>query len=74
MVLLDTPTELERRIGFARETVTASYRDAHAYLQGWISKWIGVEHAVEGRNNPRTTSYVLTKFYLDRPIEESEGF
>lgn len=47
LVLIDTPTELERQIGHARETVTAAFRDSYAYVQGWVSKWIGIEHAVE---------------------------
>lgn len=47
LVLIDTPTELERQIGHARETVTGAYRDSYAYVQGWVSKWIGIEHAVE---------------------------
>ena len=47
IILLDTPSELEKYIGCARRKVTATYTDAHARVQGVVSKWIGVEHAVE---------------------------
>lgn len=47
LVLVDTPSELERQIGFAREAVTQKYRDSFAFVHGWVSKWIDVEHAVE---------------------------
>jgi len=47
--LLDTPSELEKHIGGVRRKVTAVYTDAHARVQGVVSQWIGVEHAVESR-------------------------
>ena len=47
LVLVDTPSELELRIRQAREAVTAKYADSYAYIQSWVDKWIGVEHAVE---------------------------
>ncbi|KAH9852398.1 apolipo protein O-domain-containing protein [Lenzites betulinus] len=49
VVLLETPSELEKQIGFGRRAVTTTYLDAHARLQGVISRWIGVEQAVESR-------------------------
>ncbi|TDL26918.1 hypothetical protein BD410DRAFT_475685 [Rickenella mellea] len=49
IVLVDTPTELERRIGVARRAVTNTYFQGHSHVQGWVSRWIGVEHAVENR-------------------------
>ncbi|KAJ7292067.1 apolipo protein O-domain-containing protein [Mycena rebaudengoi] len=36
-----------RHIGVARRHATASYRSAHAHVQGVVSRWISVEHAVE---------------------------
>ncbi|KAH8112026.1 apolipo protein O-domain-containing protein [Phellopilus nigrolimitatus] len=49
LVLVDTPSELERRIGSVRESVAHTYADSYAYVQGWVSKWIAIEHAVERR-------------------------
>lgn len=48
IVLQEAPSELERQIGTARSAVTATLDDAHARVQEVVSKWIGVEHAVEG--------------------------
>ena len=47
IVLVDTPSALEKQIGTAREAVTAQYNGAHNYVQGWVTRWIGIEHAVE---------------------------
>ncbi|KAI0945819.1 hypothetical protein AcV7_009956 [Taiwanofungus camphoratus] len=49
IVLVETPSELEKQIGIARRAVTASYLDARAQVQGVVSRWIGVEQAVEKR-------------------------
>ncbi|KAF5390005.1 hypothetical protein D9757_003854 [Collybiopsis confluens] len=49
IVLQEVPSELERQIGAFRRQATSTYRDAHAQVQGVVSKWIGVEHAVEHR-------------------------
>jgi organizing structure protein 2 len=38
---------LEKEIGDVRKQVLGAYSDAHAHVQGWVSKWIGVEHAFE---------------------------
>lgn len=46
-MLQETPSELETQIGVARRAVTGVYSDAYSSVQGVISKWIGVEHAVE---------------------------
>ncbi|KAJ7792756.1 hypothetical protein B0H14DRAFT_3115112 [Mycena olivaceomarginata] len=51
ILLLDTPSALDTHIGTARRTVTGMYRDAHAHVQGVISRWIGVENRVEARLN-----------------------
>ncbi|KLO18740.1 hypothetical protein SCHPADRAFT_993396 [Schizopora paradoxa] len=47
--LLEPPTQLENQIRIAREAVEGTYRDTNTILQGWVSRWIGVEHAVEKR-------------------------
>ncbi|EJD05217.1 uncharacterized protein FOMMEDRAFT_105442 [Fomitiporia mediterranea MF3/22] len=49
LVLIDTPSELERQIRLGRERLTARYADSYAYVQGWVDRWIGVEQAVEQR-------------------------
>ncbi|GBE87293.1 apolipo protein O-domain-containing protein [Sparassis latifolia] len=49
IVLVDTPSKLERQIGNARRAVTTRYLEAHARVQGVVSRWIGVEEAVEKR-------------------------
>ncbi|KAJ2916378.1 hypothetical protein MD484_g4026, partial [Candolleomyces efflorescens] len=49
VLLVEETSPLEQQIGAARRQVQGAYSDAHAYLQGWISKWIGIEHAVEHR-------------------------
>lgn len=49
VLLLETPSELEQRIGVARRAVTATYLDARAQVQGVISRWISVEQSVEHR-------------------------
>jgi organizing structure protein 2 len=51
-VLVDTPSKLEQNIGVARRMVTGTYRDAYAQVQGVVSKWIGVERAVESTSLP----------------------
>ena len=47
IVLQETPSELERQIGVARRAVADVYLGAHQEVQGVVSKWIGVEQAVE---------------------------
>lgn len=47
VVLLETPTALEQNIGVARRKVEDTFADAHAHVQGVVSRWIGVEHAIE---------------------------
>jgi len=49
IVLQETPSELERQISVARRAVTDVYLKAHQEVQGVVSKWIGVEQAVERR-------------------------
>ncbi|KAF9528766.1 apolipo protein O-domain-containing protein [Crepidotus variabilis] len=49
ILLVDSPSELENQIGVARRQAQSVYSDAHAEVQSWVAKWIGVEHAVEYR-------------------------
>ncbi|EIW54815.1 uncharacterized protein TRAVEDRAFT_39308 [Trametes versicolor FP-101664 SS1] len=49
VVLVETPSELEKQIGVSRRAVTTTYLDAHSRVQSVISRWIGVEQAVESR-------------------------
>ena len=46
-MLEETPSELERQIGIARRAVVDVYLKGHKEVQGVVSKWIGVEQAVE---------------------------
>ncbi|KAJ7762650.1 apolipo protein O-domain-containing protein [Mycena metata] len=47
--LLDTPSALEAHIGTVRRATTIKYGEAHAHVQGLVSRWIGVENQVEDR-------------------------
>ena len=47
IVLVESPSELENRISVVRRKVCQTYSEAHAQVQGWISTWVGIEHAVE---------------------------
>ena len=47
LVLVNTPTELERQIGQVRVKVTETYKDSYAYVQSWVDRWIATEHAIE---------------------------
>ncbi|THV07981.1 hypothetical protein K435DRAFT_772306 [Dendrothele bispora CBS 962.96] len=49
VVVQEVPSELENQIGVVRRHVTAAYVNTHTQVQGLVSKWIGVEHAVEHR-------------------------
>ncbi|KAJ7733007.1 apolipo protein O-domain-containing protein [Mycena metata] len=49
ILLLDTPSALEAHIGTVRRATTGKYREAHAHVQGLVSRWIGVENQVEHR-------------------------
>jgi len=49
IVIQETPSELERQVGVARRAVTDVYLKAHREVQDVVSKWIGVEQAVERR-------------------------
>ncbi|KAJ3575205.1 hypothetical protein NP233_g1258 [Leucocoprinus birnbaumii] len=49
IVLVETPSTLETQIGVVRRQVCQTYQDGRDYVQGWVSKWIGIEHAVENR-------------------------
>ena len=47
IVLQDSPSELEQYIGGVRRAATATYVDAYGRVQDVVSKWIGIEQAVE---------------------------
>ncbi|TFK65863.1 hypothetical protein BDN72DRAFT_962195 [Pluteus cervinus] len=49
ILLVEEPSPLEHQIGVARRSTTQAVRDAHSQTQELVSKWIGVEHAVENR-------------------------
>ncbi|EMD32687.1 hypothetical protein CERSUDRAFT_99064 [Gelatoporia subvermispora B] len=49
LILVETPLPFEAEIGVARRAVTATVNDAQARVQGVVSRWIGVEQAVEHR-------------------------
>ncbi|KXN90378.1 Mitochondrial organizing structure protein 2 [Leucoagaricus sp. SymC.cos] len=49
VLLVETPSALENQIGVVRRQARQVYRDGRDYVQGWVSKWVGVEHAVENR-------------------------
>ncbi|KAJ6498234.1 apolipo protein O-domain-containing protein [Mycena vulgaris] len=49
ILLLDTPSALEAHIGTVRRAATGRYQEAHAQVQGLVSRWIGVENRVEHR-------------------------
>ncbi|KAG5650538.1 hypothetical protein H0H81_011881 [Sphagnurus paluster] len=49
ILLVDTPSALEEQIGVARRKFIKAYCDTHSQVQGVISRWIGVEHAIENR-------------------------
>lgn len=49
ILLVAEPSPLEQQIGVARRQIIKTYSDAHTHVQGWVSRWIGVEHAVENR-------------------------
>ncbi|KAL0952954.1 hypothetical protein HGRIS_007164 [Hohenbuehelia grisea] len=49
ILLVETHSPLEQQIGVARQAVTQAYNDAYSQVQGVVSKWIGVEHAIENR-------------------------
>ncbi|OCH89366.1 hypothetical protein OBBRIDRAFT_835851 [Obba rivulosa] len=49
LILVEAPLPLEAEIGVARRAVTQTLNDAHARVQAVVSRWIGVEQAVEHR-------------------------
>ncbi|KAA1467065.1 hypothetical protein DENSPDRAFT_68714 [Dentipellis sp. KUC8613] len=49
IIVVESPTELERQIGIARRAATRVFNDTHSQVQGVIGKWIGIEQAVESR-------------------------
>ncbi|KIJ64200.1 hypothetical protein HYDPIDRAFT_28642 [Hydnomerulius pinastri MD-312] len=49
LVLLDTPSPLELRIGQVRRELCGYYSGAQAQVQGVVDRWIHVEEVVESR-------------------------
>jgi len=49
IVLVDTPSVLETRIGEVRRNATDAYNSGYNQVHGLVSRWIGVEQAVESR-------------------------
>ncbi|KAG6849128.1 hypothetical protein H0H93_011075 [Arthromyces matolae] len=49
ILLVDEPSILEREIGVVRRKATAVFQDTHSRIQELVSRWIGVEHAIENR-------------------------
>ncbi|KAI0065008.1 hypothetical protein BV25DRAFT_1989730 [Artomyces pyxidatus] len=49
VVVVDSPSQLETQIGVARRAATGVFNNVHGQVQGVISKWIGLEQAVEHR-------------------------
>jgi MICOS complex subunit MIC26 len=45
--LVEAPSPLTDQIAVYRRHVQKTYADSHSYVQGWVSKWIEVEQAVE---------------------------
>ncbi|KAG0693327.1 apolipo protein O-domain-containing protein [Suillus ampliporus] len=49
LLLLDTPSALEKQIGTVRREITGYYSGVHSQAQGIIDRWISVEEKVETR-------------------------
>jgi len=49
ILLVESPSILENQITIARRKASQTYAEAHAHIQGWVTSWIGVEHAIEHR-------------------------
>ncbi|KAG2092320.1 uncharacterized protein F5147DRAFT_840663 [Suillus discolor] len=47
LILLDTPSALEKRIGMVRREITGYYTGIHSKTQGIIDRWISVEEKVD---------------------------
>ncbi|PWN45868.1 hypothetical protein IE81DRAFT_128712 [Ceraceosorus guamensis] len=49
VTLIETHTALEGHVGDARRALQSSFSDLKGYVQSGVSRWIGVERAVENR-------------------------
>ncbi|TFK18332.1 hypothetical protein FA15DRAFT_675361 [Coprinopsis marcescibilis] len=49
VLLAESPSPLALHISVYRKHLQNTYAGGHAYVQGWVSKWIGVEQAFENR-------------------------
>ncbi|KAF9231443.1 hypothetical protein BU15DRAFT_82395 [Melanogaster broomeanus] len=63
LVLLDTPSPLELRIGQVRRELCGYYSGARTHVQGVIDRWINVEEMVESSVLVRSRS-LPTRFLL----------
>ncbi|KAG5353088.1 hypothetical protein C0989_010470 [Termitomyces sp. Mn162] len=49
VLLVEEPSALEREIGVVRRKVSEALFDTHSQIQAVVSRWIGIEHAIENR-------------------------
>ncbi|KAG5727773.1 putative global transcription activator SNF2L1 [Termitomyces sp. T112] len=49
VLLVEEPSALEREIGVVRRKVSEVLFDTHSQIQAVVSRWIGIEHAIENR-------------------------
>ena len=64
LVLVNSPTDLERQIRQVRVKVTDTYKDSYAYVQSWVDRWIATEHAIERASLAFFTSLNITDLLL----------
>jgi len=73
IVLQQTPSELERQIGVARRALGTFTSRRHQEVQGVVSKWIGVEQAVERASlDGRISHASLTSWHFHGCFRSSE--
>ena len=66
--MVETPSELEKQIAVARRAVTGTYLDARSRVQEVVSRWIGIEQAVECAFDTSFLSNTLTDIRSCRPL------
>ena len=66
--MVETPSELEKQIAAARRAVTGTYLDARSRVQEVVSRWIGIEKAVECAFDTSLLSNILTDIRSRRPL------
>ena len=62
---METPSELEKQIGVARRALTDTYLDAHSRVQAVVSRWIGVEQAVESASHALSMHFLVLMRHID---------